>query len=356
MQGLPNPTKEAEASLPTKNVREGPNKILKGTFKIPRKAAKRTHPWELKAGKLNHLSPPQDQDTQARKKPRLEEPFPVSTGEATAKISSLDTTTVSLPSPDATAAYHADSDPVMDMHLNAKATGERRRWTKEEDTRLKKAVLVHTHDGETKNWDAIAALVRGRTKTQCCSRWYNALDPRIVQTTTHMDKWTPDEDDKLKDAVQIHNGKNWFAIATLVAGRTKTQCSSRWYDVLDPRIIRTTTRTGKWNPDEDDKLKDAVKMHNGENWFAITALIPGRTKTQCSSRWYGVLDPRNVRTTTHMNKWTPDEDDKLKDAVQMHGVRKDWKAVARLVPGRTEIQCRNRWRNYLNPYRSTVRE
>jgi hypothetical protein len=158
MQNLPTPTKEAEASLPTKNVREDPKEILKLTFKIPCKAAQRTHPWELKAGKLNHLSPPQDQYTQARKKPRLEEPFPVSTGEATAKISSLDTT-VSLPSPDGDDDHHADSDPVMDMHLNASATGVRRRWTKDEDTRLKKAVLVQTHDGETKNWDAIAALV-----------------------------------------------------------------------------------------------------------------------------------------------------------------------------------------------------
>jgi hypothetical protein len=40
MQGLPNPTKEAEASIPTKNVREDPSPKLKtnGTFKVPRKA------------------------------------------------------------------------------------------------------------------------------------------------------------------------------------------------------------------------------------------------------------------------------------------------------------------------------
>ena len=45
----------------------------------------------------------------------------------------------------------------MDMHLNVSATRAHRRWTADEDTRLKKAVLVQTHDGKTQNWDAIAA-------------------------------------------------------------------------------------------------------------------------------------------------------------------------------------------------------
>jgi ferredoxin len=356
MQGLPTPTKEAEASIPTKNVRKGtsPNPNLKGAFKIPRKATKRALPWDMKAGELNHS---QDQDTHVRKKPRLEEPFSASTGEAATKISSLDTT-VSLPPPEAAtaaAAYHADSDPMMDMHLNAKATGERRRWTKDEDTRLKKAVLVQTHDGKRQNWDAIAALVPGRTNPQCSSRWYDALDPRNVRTTAFMEKWTPDEDDKLKDAVQMHNGKNWFAITALVPGRTRKQCRVRWRDVFDPREDRTTARTGKWTPDEDDKLKDAVQMHNGKNWFAISTLVLGRTRKQCRARWREAFDPSDDRTSARAGKWTLDEDAKLKDAVQMDGVRKDWKAIARLVPGRTGIQCSNRWRRYLDPNRSTVR-
>jgi hypothetical protein len=37
-------------------------------------------------------------------------------------------------------------------------------------------------------------------------------------------------------------------------------------------------RTGKWAEDEDIKLKDAVETHGGNNWGAIAALVPGRTK------------------------------------------------------------------------------
>jgi hypothetical protein len=170
MHNLPTPTKEAEASIPTKNVREGPNPNLKGAFKIPRKTKKRTLPWDMKAGKLNLVSPPQDEDDRARKKPRLEEPFSAATGEAATKISSLNTSERRRrPPPPAApaapaAANHADPDPVMDIGLNASATRAFRRWTGDEDTKLKKAVLVQTHNGKTKNWDAIAARVPGRTK------------------------------------------------------------------------------------------------------------------------------------------------------------------------------------------------
>jgi hypothetical protein len=299
MQNLPTPIKETEASMPTKNVRKGPsqNQYTNGTFKVPRKAAKRTLPFDLTAGELHLVKKLRlDEDIRARKKPRLEEPFSAATDENATKISSLNTP-VRLPplggGGGAAAANHADSgDLVMDMHLNASTTRAPRRWTTDEDTRLKKAVLVQNHDGETQNWDVIASLVPGRTKTQCKSRWYGALDPRNVRTTTRMDKWTPDEDNKLKDAVQMHNGKNWFAITALVLGRTKKQCYARWYGALDPRNVRTTTHMDKWTPDEDDKLKDAVKMHNGKNWFEIATLVLGRTRTQCHHRWREAFDPR----------------------------------------------------------------
>jgi hypothetical protein len=82
-------TEEAEASIPTENVEDSPNP--NGTFALCRKAAKRTLPWDLKAGELDLLSPPQAEDIPATKKRRLEEPFSATTDEAAAKISSHDT-------------------------------------------------------------------------------------------------------------------------------------------------------------------------------------------------------------------------------------------------------------------------
>ena len=46
------------------------------------------------------------------------------------------------------------------------------------------------------------------------------------------------------------------------------------------------------------------------------------------------------RTNTHV-LWTPEEDNIIDMAVRMQGLT--WKAIAKLLPGRTESGCRNRW-------------
>jgi hypothetical protein len=129
----------------------------------------------------------------------------------------------------------------------------------------------------------IAVLVSDRTQEQCRRRWHDVLDPSINQMNVRTGKWSEDEDIKLKDAVQRRGGKNWAAIAALVASRTRSQCNNRWQQILDPIIGRANGRRGKWTVDEDKKLKDA---HGGKDWAAIAALVPHRTRSQCTNRWY----------------------------------------------------------------------
>jgi hypothetical protein len=213
----------------------------------------------------------------------------------------------------------------------------------------------------------MSTLVPGRSQKQCRNRWYNVLNPSIDRASGSTGKWTPDEDTKLKDAVQMHGGKNWVAMSALVPGRTKVQCYYRWNDVLgDPNVDWSDKRSGKWTKYEDIKLKDAVQLHGGKDcvaipgWFrvprfSIAALVPGRTKQQCYSRWHDALDPRIDGTNGRSGQWAEYEDIKLKNAVQTHGA-KNWGAIAELVPGRTEKQCCKRWTRIGDPTRSTVRE
>jgi myb proto-oncogene protein len=174
------------------------------------------------------------------------------------------------------------------------------------------------------------------------------LDPSIDRTALRVGTWAEDEDQKLVDAVQTHGGKDWVAIAALIPGRTKIQCWKRWKDVLDPSIDRVNKRTGKWSKDEDIKLKDGVQIHGGKNWVAIAALVLGRTGEQCRARWKEVLDPSIDRANGRTGKWSAEEDSKLKDAERTHG-GKNWAAISALVPGRTKIQCWNRWHDFLDP-------
>jgi hypothetical protein len=349
---MQNPTGQAEAEASN----NGPN--LNRTVTVRRKAAKRTHPFDLAAEELHlvpssSLSSPQAEDIQpARKKPRLEEPLPTTTHESVRKTASPDVS-AGLPPPVADCADNDDTntnaDPVTDTQPNAGATTvTRRRWTLEEDAKLSSAV---TNTSKKKygmesntNWVAVAALVPGRTKRQCRGRWRDALLSNIDPATARTGKWSEDEDIRLKDAVQTYGGKNWPAIAALIPGQSEGQCHKRWYRGLDPSIDRANERTGKWSEDEVSKLKNAVEMHGGKNWDAIAALIPGRTTTQCSCRWNNVLIFNIDRSSERTGKWSEDEVITLKNAVEMHG-GKNWLAIAALVPDRTKKQCYDRWKD-----------
>jgi myb proto-oncogene protein len=217
-------------------------------------------------------------------------------------------------------------------------------WTAVEDSKLKDALQTH---GD-KNWSAIAALVRGRTKTQCCRRLKDILDPNIDGAIRSTGRWAEDEDIKLKDAIQTHGGKNWGVIAALVPGRTPSQCHGRWKDVLAPNIDGAIRSTGRWAEDEDIKLNDVVQTHDSKSWSVIAALVPGRTRPQCHQRWRYVLDPNIILASERKGKWTADEDIRLKGAMQTQG-GKDWVAIFALVPGRTRAQCWSRWRDVQKP-------
>jgi ribosome recycling factor len=340
------------ASIPTETTVTNNDANMNRTVMLHRKAAKRTLPFDLAADEL-HLEPsssppPQAEDIPAaRKKPCIEEPLPGATrDEATRKTASPDVS-VGLPPP-AADNDHADGDPVTDTQPNA---GANRRWTAEEDTELSSAVAnISEKWGEKRktDWTAVAALVMGRTNRQCRVRWRDVLDPGIDRANGRTGRWTAVEDSKLKDAVQTYGDKSWGAITALVPGRTKLQCRNRWHNGLNPSIHRANESTGKWTEDEDSKLKDAVQTHGGKNWVAIAALIPGRLRKQCWNRWYYGLNPSIDRANERTGKWTEDEDSKLQDAVQTHG-DKDWVAISALVPGRMKAQCRHRWHDVLDP-------
>jgi myb proto-oncogene protein len=144
-------------------------------------------------------------------------------------------------------------------------------------------------------------------------------------------KWTLAEDAKVIEAVTKHS-TDWVAVAALVPGRTNLQCRDRWVNTLDP-ANDIEMNTAYWTPEEDTKMIEVVKKH-GTAWVAVAALVPGRTNLQCRDRWVNTLDPAN---DIEMNTayWTPEEDIKMIEVVKKHGTA--WVAVAALVPGRTSI-------------------
>ncbi|KAF1323751.1 hypothetical protein FI667_g10281, partial [Globisporangium splendens] len=145
-------------------------------------------------------------------------------------------------------------------------------------------------------------------------------------------RWTQEEDDRLREAVGRHGERNWKSIAEEVPGRNHTQCLQRWTKVLAPGLVK-----GHWRPDEDELLKELV-AEGRKNWGQVATRIPGRTSKQCRERWYNHLDPSIVR-----GEYSAEEDRIILEAQSRLGNR--WSAIAAMLPGRTEDAVKIRWKS-----------
>ncbi|CAH0480694.1 unnamed protein product [Peronospora belbahrii] len=152
-------------------------------------------------------------------------------------------------------------------------------------------------------------------------------------------RWTKEEDDALRSAVESHREKNWKAIAAQVPGRNHTQCLQRWTKVLAPGLVK-----GHWSSHEDELLRRLVATEQ-KNWGDVASKIPGRTSKQCRERWHNHLDPQIVR-----GAYSPEEDRLILEAQARLGNR--WSVIAAMLPGRTEDAVKIRWKSHCRVWRA----
>uniref|UniRef100_A0A6B2L0H1 Uncharacterized protein n=1 Tax=Arcella intermedia TaxID=1963864 RepID=A0A6B2L0H1_9EUKA len=147
-------------------------------------------------------------------------------------------------------------------------------------------------------------------------------------------EWTEQETELLLLAVATFGKKNWQQVANCLNGRTGQQCLHRWRDTSNPLIKR-----GNWTNEEDRRLTLAVKAYATKKWVKIQTHVPRRTDVQCRERWMNILNPDLT-----CEDWTPEEDVKLQRAISQHGVGK-WALVAKDLYPRTDNQCWRRWKS-----------
>jgi len=138
---------------------------------------------------------------------------------------------------------------------------------------------------------------------------------------------------------------------TKVSSSTPSTTNTSTPSKTKGRIITGTPQSGKkrrasmgkWTEAEDELLRKTVHEHDGKNWKSIAKCLPGRTDVQCLHRWQKVLKPGLVK-----GPWTKEEDETVIQLVKKHG-QKQWSFIAKQLQGRLGKQCRERWYNHLNP-------
>ncbi|KAK4103384.1 hypothetical protein N658DRAFT_422159, partial [Parathielavia hyrcaniae] len=124
---------------------------------------------------------------------------------------------------------------------------------------------------------------------------------------------------------------SWHKVASHLPGRNNKDCRKRWH-----YSIANTIRKGTWMPEEDEKLREAVERY-GARWSKIAEAVGTRNGDQCWKRWYDCLDPRIDKSP-----WTAEEDAKLLALVSQHG--RNWSDIVHQhFPNRTSLAAKNRY-------------
>lgn len=109
-------------------------------------------------------------------------------------------------------------------------------------------------------------------------------------------KFTPEEDEILRNLVQQYGKSDWVTIAQHFQNRSARQCRDRWKHYLSPDVI-----VGGWT-DEDDQLLIMKVQELGPRWSTITNFFPGRTDIGVKNHYISITNGRKNKETKDRNQ------------------------------------------------------
>lgn len=99
------------------------------------------------------------------------------------------------------------------------------------------------------------------------------------QKERHIVSWSQEEDDILREQIRLHGTENWAIIASKFKDKTTRQCRRRWFTYLNSDF-----KKGGWSPEEDMLLCEAQKIF-GNRWTEIAKVVSGRTDNAVKNRF-----------------------------------------------------------------------
>ncbi|OHT00849.1 hypothetical protein TRFO_32417 [Tritrichomonas foetus] len=92
----------------------------------------------------------------------------------------------------------------------------------------------------------------------------------------------------------------------------------------------------KFTPEEDQKLLQLVQEHGSKDWIKISQLIGTRNPRQCRERFKNYINPE-----LRKDNWTKEEDDLLLQKYSVFGGK--WNKISKYFVNRSDNHLRNRW-------------
>lgn len=148
-------------------------------------------------------------------------------------------------------------------------------------------------------------------------------------------KWSKEEDEQLQKVMQASERPNYSQLAQLFPGKSGQQVAERWDKVLNPKLMK-----GSWKREEDETIIAFVKANGTKKWQKLCELLPGRIGKQCRERWRNHLDP-----SINHEPWTPEEDQLLIRLHREYG--NSWVKIASMMNNRSDNAVKNRWNSTL---------
>ena len=167
--------------------------------------------------------------------------------------------------------------------------------------------------------------------------------------------WTHEEDLKVLDGVSRY-GQSWAKIARdLPESRTDDAVRNRWHRLMSKQrrhesLVAVSNGAPaeevpaqevepeeEAEPEDDDGSSLPPKKRRAMKSNKASPKPRPRTENNCEAAGGAYLGAGSKNG----DMWTPEEDNIIDMAVRMQGLT--WKAIAKLLPGRTESGCRNRW-------------
>lgn len=106
--------------------------------------------------------------------------------------------------------------------------------------------------------------------------------------------------------------------------------------VHTPYVEKKTCVRNVFTPEEDEMLKQLVQIYGTNQWYLISLRMKGRDIRQCRERYIHYLDPKLNQTP-----WTKEEEELLIQKVNELGHK--WKAMEKFFNNRTHVNIKNKW-------------